>query len=89
MNYKVYYPVVDDYRNADPGALGSDEFSYQVDNGTEVSNTALITITIAAPNVPPEAVASCWTTAQDTAFSGQLEASDSWIRKRRYFFFPL
>lgn len=58
------------------GVHGSDEFSFQADNGSEISNTAVVSITIVASNLPPEPVASCWTTAQDSAVSNQLDATD-------------
>jgi hypothetical protein len=60
----------------DPNFHGSDHFTFTASDGTAVSNTASVTITVTAVNDAPQAVSQTVTTAEDTARSITLAASD-------------
>ncbi len=57
-------------------ANGTDTFTFKVSDGTADSNTATISITVNPVNDPPVAQAASLATDEDTALSGQLNASD-------------
>ncbi|WP_157897860.1 Ig-like domain-containing protein [Mycolicibacterium rutilum] len=60
----------------DPDYHGADEFVYTAFNG-EHSSTALVTITINPVNRAPVGVDDAYTTAEDTAVSGNVLTNDS------------
>jgi hypothetical protein len=52
------------------GFSGTDTFTYQASDGTDLSNVATVTITVeAAPNTPPVAVDDAYGTLQDVALT--------------------
>jgi VCBS repeat-containing protein len=55
---------------------GPDGFTFKVNDGTFDSNTATVSITVTAVNDAPTASNASRTTAEDTAISGTLAASD-------------
>jgi hypothetical protein len=60
----------------DPNFHGTDHFTFTASDGTAVSNTASVTITVTAVNDAPQAASQTVTTAEDTARSITLAASD-------------
>jgi len=56
---------------------GSTSFTFKVNDGTEDSNTATVTITVGASNDAPVASNQSQSTAEDTAASLTLSASDN------------
>lgn len=59
------------------GYTGSDSFTYQVSDGYGGTSTAVVTITITAPNLPPTAADDSITTAEDTALSFDVRLNDT------------
>jgi large repetitive protein len=59
-----------------PGFNGSDSFTFRATDGSAVSNTATVSITVTAVNEPPVAAAGSATTAEDTSVAITLSASD-------------
>jgi len=60
----------------DPDAYGTDSFTFKANDGSADSNTATVTVTIAAAEDPPVATPGSLTTDEDTSASGTLIASD-------------
>ena len=58
-------------------ASGTDTFTFKANDGALDSNTATVTVTITAVNDAPVASDGVLTTAEDTAASGTLSASDT------------
>jgi len=48
------------------GFFGADSFTYQANDGHGGTDTATVSITVTAPNDPPQAVQDAYTTAEDT-----------------------
>lgn len=59
------------------GQTGADSFTFRVSDGTTVSNTATISVTITDVNVAPVANNSSFTVGEDTTHNGSLSASDA------------
>ncbi|MDW7773316.1 MAG: Ig-like domain-containing protein [Desulfobulbaceae bacterium] len=57
-------------------AIGSDSFTFKVNDGTVDSSTATVTISISEANEPPVAIDSILATDVNQPVSGQLSASD-------------
>jgi|GEM_PF-2907988 len=60
----------------DAGFFGEDSFTYLVDDGNGGTDEATVTISIAEPNLPPDAIDIAIETDENTAFSGSLSATD-------------
>ncbi len=56
---------------------GADSFIYRANDGTANSNTATVTITVAAVNDPPVAVNDVFVGNEDVVFNGNVIANDS------------
>ncbi|MBT9314085.1 beta strand repeat-containing protein [Leptothoe spongobia] len=55
---------------------GGDSFTYTIDDGNGGTDTATVNITVNAVNDAPDAVDDVFTTAEDTAFNGNLFADN-------------
>ncbi|WP_249051749.1 Ig-like domain-containing protein [Cellulomonas fimi] len=55
---------------------GTDSFTYQANDGTDSSNVATVSLTIAAVNDAPTVTGQSIVTGEDTAVSGNANASD-------------
>lgn len=62
--------------SADPGTT-QDSFTYQVSDGTVVSNTATVDITVAAPNAAPNATNDFFLVARNNVRTFDVVANDS------------
>ncbi|MEL7626572.1 MAG: Ig-like domain-containing protein [Anaerolineaceae bacterium] len=60
----------------DANWFGTDSFTFSVSDGTLVSNTATVTITVSSTNDAPVAASQTVTTAEDTALDITLTAAD-------------
>lgn len=59
------------------GFTGIDVFSYTlIDQAGAISNTGTVSITVTAPNTPPNLSASGYNLSEDTLFSGMVTATD-------------
>ena len=61
----------------DAGSTGNDNFTFNVTDGVNTSNTATVDITITSGNTAPVTSRGSFTTAQDTPLSGYLSGSDA------------
>ncbi len=59
-----------------PNYNGADSFTYKASDGTLTSNTATVAITVTAVNDAPVAVDDAFSTAEDTAVSGNVLTND-------------
>lgn len=62
-----------------PNANGIDSFTFRANDGTEDSNVATVTVTIAPVNDAPVASDGSLTTAEDTPVAGTLVAADDGV----------
>src|SRR5207249_2120004 len=60
-----------------PNYDGGDSFTYKANDGALDSNVATVAITVTAVNDPPVAVNDAFTTAEDTAVSGNVLTNDT------------
>ncbi len=56
--------------------VGSDSFTFKVNDGTVNSNTATVSVTITNVNDPPTATSSSFSITKNTTYTGQLQAED-------------